>query len=72
MNTHEKIYENRNLDWYVNVGLPTESYHDEKLVTEYRIIVMAAWALSILPEHVSISKAKDFFLISLCNKDFLG
>jgi len=33
-------------DWFVNAGLPTQSYEDERLKAEYSKLIKAAWALS--------------------------
>ncbi|MEZ7225356.1 hypothetical protein NO989_01105 [Alteromonas sp. DY56-G5] len=33
-------------DWFVNAGLPTQSYEDERLKAEYCRLIKAAWALS--------------------------
>lgn len=33
-------------DWFVNAGLPTQSYEDERLKVEYCKLIKAAWALS--------------------------
>lgn len=52
-------YGGRYLDWYVNVGVPTDSYHHEALVKTYHNIVMAAWALSVTPDLVSIHVADE-------------
>jgi len=52
-------YEGRYLDWYVNVGVPTDSYHHETLVKTYHNIIMAAWALSVTPDLVSIHAANE-------------
>jgi len=54
MENHRLTYEGKYLDWYVNVGLPTDSYHDEALTATYHKVVTAAWALSIIPDAVTI------------------
>jgi hypothetical protein len=54
MENHRLIYEGKYLDWYVNVGLPTDSYHDEALTATYHNVLTAAWALSIIPDAVTI------------------
>jgi len=57
MENHRLTYEGKYLDWYVNVGLPTDSYHDEALTATYRNVLTAAWALSIIPDAVTINRA---------------
>lgn len=42
----QSIYKEFTIDWLVNVGLPTESYHDESLSKLYRQLISAAWVLS--------------------------
>jgi len=58
-NTHGAIYKSRKVEWFVNVGLPTDSYHDEKLTSAYRAVVRTAWLLSVLPEDVTLPQALD-------------
>lgn len=57
MENQRLIYEGKYLDWYVNVGLPTDSYHDETLTAIYHKVVTAAWALSIVSDAVTIDRA---------------
>tara|TARA_R110000851_G_scaffold98223_2_gene212654 strand:+ start:3702 stop:5246 length:1545 start_codon:yes stop_codon:yes gene_type:complete len=54
--SESSIYKDTNIDWLVNAGLPTESYHDEKLSGSYKVIISAAWILSFCRE-VSIQNA---------------
>lgn len=50
---HGKTYRNRKIEWFVNVGLPTDSYDVEELNTAYLDIVRSAWFASILPGAVT-------------------
>ena len=50
---HGTTYENRKIKWYVNVGLPTDSYDAEELNAAYLDIVRSAWLASILPGAVT-------------------
>lgn len=43
---HGAIYRNTRIQWFVNVGLPTESDDDKKLKEAYLSIVRSAWRLS--------------------------
>lgn len=52
---HYRTYMNRHIEWFVNVGLPTDSYDDYELTNIYLYIVRAAWRLSILPEPISFA-----------------
>ena len=53
------IFKHYHLDWYVNVGLPTDSYHDEDLNDTYRKLLSAAWLLSVIPESVTFESALE-------------
>jgi len=46
LTTHQLTYRGNLLDWYVNVGMPTDHYHQNEMTTAYRRIVAAAWAAS--------------------------
>ena len=46
LDTHASVYGHRKINWYINVGLPTDSYDDEELISTYRNIVRAAWLVS--------------------------
>lgn len=54
---HGKTYRNRKIEWFVNVGLPTDSYDVEELNTAYLDIVRSAWIASILPGAVTYATA---------------
>ena len=58
---HHKTYAGFELDWHVNIGLPTASYHDQALMEKYRLIVLAGWALSLQPNPLSLSLAEAVF-----------
>lgn len=59
LENQRSTYEGRFLDWYVNTGVPTDSYHHIKLSKTYKTIVRSAWALSVAPDPVSIPLAAD-------------
>ncbi len=54
---HHTTYKGKVIDWYINIGLPTENYHDEKMVNFYCEVVRSAWYLSIGKEKISINDA---------------
>jgi hypothetical protein len=58
--THGKTYRNRTIEWFVNVGLPTDSYDDDELIVIYRRIVCAAWRISALPGAISLKRAMRY------------
>ena len=55
---HGVIYRNRQPQWHVNVGLPTESVDDNELKDAYLSIVRSAWRLSCRSEEVTLPAAQ--------------
>jgi len=56
---YESVYKKNYIHWLVNIGLPTSSYHDKKLVSFYKKIVQAAWLASIQEHPISLSLCSD-------------
>ena len=54
---HGTTYQGRKIEWFVNVGLPTDSYDAEELNAAYLEIVRSAWCASILPGAVTYPTA---------------
>ena len=44
---HGSVYKDRNIEWFINVGLPTDSFDDEELTSVYTEIVRNAWHVSV-------------------------
>lgn len=65
---HGAIYKDREIKWFVNVGLPTDSYEDEQLTSVYLKIVRSAWHTSMMPGDVTLQAASD----SLARDNALG
>lgn len=62
LGAHEKMYHNREIVWYVNIGVPTASYENEELTVVYKEIVRVAWMASFMPEEeVSLARVRDCF-----------
>ena len=57
LNEHKDIYKARRIEWNVNVGLPTDSYHNENLLSVYRRIVIAAWRVSVCDKPITLKLA---------------
>ena len=57
---HGSTYADRKIEWFVNVGLPTDSFDDEELKSVYMSIVRDAWYLSELEEDISMCLVEDF------------
>ncbi len=47
-------YLDRKFEWHLNIGVPAESWHDEKLCDKYKQICHFAWNLSLL-DNVDIT-----------------
>lgn len=47
LSTYRDLYDSDAIDWYVNVGLPTESHEIDQLHTAYRQVLESAWVVSI-------------------------
>lgn len=59
--THDSIYGDRAIEWFVNMGLPTASFDNPKLADIYREIIDVAWKASIHPEPVHLQRINDYF-----------
>ncbi len=46
LEAHSATYGSRTISWYINVGLPTDSYDDSELSDIYLRIIDAAWFVS--------------------------
>ena len=53
------VYGSNYIDWLVNVGLPTSSYHDERLAASYKRMIAAAWFASASEGEVSEQSIKE-------------
>ena len=47
------VYGRNYIDWLINIGLPTQSYHDHKLIHVYKRVLQAAWRVSAEPREVT-------------------
>lgn len=54
-----QVYQGKYIDWHVNIGLPTEKFHDEEMVHIYQSMVRAAWFLSTGEDSIRLSDAAD-------------
>ena len=57
---HGSIYKGRNIEWFVNVGLPTDSFDDEQLTSVYLAIARTAWRVSVSPRVVTLQNVLAF------------
>ena len=54
---YASVYKDKLLDWNINIGLPTESFHDTKMVGLYKRVVGAAWHLSTQDSEITLDAA---------------
>ena len=47
LDTHGTIYRDMRIEWFINVGLPTDSYDDTPLKSAYLSIIRTAWTMSV-------------------------
>lgn len=57
--THGHTYKNREIQWFVNIGLPTDTFDDEYLRRVYLNITKAAWHSSATPGPISLARCAD-------------
>ena len=55
------IFKNYDIEWDLNIGLPTNHWDNASLKSTYQHIARCAWALSELGSDISIQKARDIF-----------
>jgi hypothetical protein len=54
---YASVYKGKLLDWNINIGLPTENFHDTKMVGLYQRVVGAAWHLSTQDSEITLDGA---------------
>lgn len=59
LQTHDKTYRGLWLDWLLNMGVPTDGYHDEQTLETFGQIASAAWAASMLPGAITLSACRS-------------
>lgn len=52
------VYGRNRINWLVNVGLPSDPWHDRRLKELYKQIAWAAWELSVAAEKVTLDGAR--------------
>lgn len=50
----QSTYGSNFIDWVVNVGLPTDNYHDTELENVYKKLFIAAWCVSAEPGEIML------------------
>ena len=57
--THGHTYKNREIQWFVNIGLPTDTFDNVVLRKVYLNITRAAWHSSATPGPISLARCAD-------------
>lgn len=68
------VYGRNRINWLVNVGLPSDPWHDRQLKELYKQIAWAAWELSVAPGRVTLDAAREAYKIypkGSCNAESL-
>lgn len=60
LETHGTTYADRKIEWFVNVGLPTDSFDDEELKSVYMSIIRDAWCISESESAISMRFVENF------------
>jgi hypothetical protein len=56
------VYGNSRIEWLINAGLPTDSYHNDALSETYQKVIHAAWRVSSIPGAVKIDLIESVLL----------
>lgn len=62
LSEHADLYGQSDIDWLINVGLPTDSYHDDDLVRLYGHITRAAWAACFSANSITSAVIEDWLV----------
>ena len=54
---HRKIYEKSDIDWQLNIGIPSSGYDNSRMVNSFRAIAIAGWDMSVGTQGASIGEA---------------
>ena len=52
-------YNERKIEWFINIGVPTDNYDDQVLTTTYCAVVQAAWKVSFQDEIVTLGCVQE-------------
>jgi len=55
------VYGRNRINWLMNMGLPSDPWHDRQLKELYKQIAWAAWELSVAPGKVTLAAARDAY-----------
>lgn len=61
----QNIYGSNYIDWLINIGLPTDSFHNAKLSETYQKIVRAAWNISTLDKNITLDTVRTALDVNL-------
>jgi hypothetical protein len=66
------IYRDIDVDWLINSGLPTENYHDNKIIMIYKKLINAAWLCSFQKQINILGCSEAIKLIDKNNVNYLN
>lgn len=69
MKEHAKMYEGYNINWQMNVGIPSKNYDDKETKTNFEKMAIGAWWLSVQDSPITQVKTADMKRL-VCNPDF--
>ncbi len=62
---HRRIYEKSDIDWQLNIGIPSSGYDNSRMVNSFRAIAIAGWDVSVGTQEASIGEADAAYLMAV-------
>lgn len=57
---YQKRYQQGNISWEINAGLPTNNTKDSQLSLLYKKLIHSAWIISVLPGSVTLNRIRQY------------
>jgi len=64
LNNKSELYGGYHIDWYINIGVPTDSYHDLEFIDLYKSIIRRAWGASCKSGDITFDHLKNILKAS--------
>ena len=74
MKEHRSAYQRREIEWFINIGLPTDRWDDSELKKVYENIVQIAWRVAVMTGPISlhlVNSAASFLFSGKSADEFL-
>ena len=55
----EAIYKKMNIQWHINLGIPSKNYDDQRIRKTFQTIAMAAWKISRIDAAITMAEVKN-------------